>query len=156
MRGNTIKAQSKPNAPCPPAARFAVRFDGLARRGLRSAPLAVALLLMASTLASARTEILRWTHSDPSNVARFVVYYGPSSANYTIVIDVPPLQPDAQGIFTFGIDIPNDATIYVAVTAYDYVDQESGYSNEGMRSPASSEPDPALGKPGTPYVITTP
>ena len=153
-----MTTQRNPNAPCPPAARFAVRPDGLARRGLLSALLAVALLLMASTVASARTETLRWKHSDPSNVAGFVIYYGLSSANYTTVIDVPPLQPDAEGIFTFDIGVPDDATIYVAVTAYDDADLESGYSNERMRSPASAEPtptpDPALGKPGTPYVVS--
>jgi hypothetical protein len=157
-----MKAQSNPNTPCPPAARFAVRPDGLARRGLRSAPLAVALLLMVSTLASARTETLRWTHNDPANVAGFVIHYGPSSRNYVTVIDVSPLlQPDAADIFTFNIDdVPDDATIYVAVTAYNDADLESGYSNERTRSPASGEPnpepDPALGKPGTPYVVAAP
>jgi hypothetical protein len=115
---------------------------------LLSALLAVALLLMASTVASARTETLRWTHSNPSNVAGFVIYYGLSSANYTTVIDVPPLQPDAQGIFTFDIGVPDDATIYVAVTARNSADQESGYSNELRRTP--------VGKPGTPYVIPGP
>jgi hypothetical protein len=89
-------------------------------------------------------------------VAGFVVYYGPSSANYTTAIDVPPLQSDAQGIFTFGIDVPDDATIYVTLTAYDGAGQESTYSNEGMRSPALSETDPALGKPGRPYVVSGP
>jgi hypothetical protein len=163
-----MKTQSNPNAPRPSAARFAVRPDGLARRGLCCAPLVVALFLMVSTLASARTETLRWTHNDPSNVAGFTIYFGPSSANYTTVIDVPPLQSDAQGIFTFDIGVPDDATIYVAVTAYDDDDLESGYSNEKTRSPATSEPDPepdpadppepdpALGKPGTPYVVEGP
>jgi len=147
-----MTTQRNPNAPCPPAARFAVRPDGLARRGLLSALLAVALLLMASTVASARTEILRWAHSNPSNVAGFVIYYGLSSANYTTVIDVPPLQPDAQGIFTFDIGVPDEATIYVAVKAHDDAGQESGYSNELMRCPGSCVP----GQPGTPYVITGP
>jgi len=154
-----MKAQSNPNTPCPPAARFAVRPDGLARRGLRSAPLAVALLLMVSTLASARTETLRWTHNDPTNVAGFVVHYGPSYHNYTTIIDVFLPQPDG-GIYTVDIDVPDDATVHVAVTAYDDADLESGYSNERTRSPASAEPtptpNPALGKPGTPYVIAAP
>ena len=151
-----MKAQSNPNAPCPFVARFAVRPDGLARRSLCGAPLVVALLLMASTVASARTETLRWTHSDPANVAGFVIYYGLSSADYTTVIDAPPLQPDAQGIFSFDIGVPDEATIYVAVTARDDADQESRFSNERVRSPESSEPDPAIGKPGTPYVIPNP
>ena len=155
-----MKAQRNPNAPCPPAAHFAVRPDGLALCGLRSAVLAVALLLMASTVASARTEILRWTHEDPANVAGFVIYYGLSSANYTTVIEVPPLQPDGQGIFTFDISVPDEATIYVNVTAYGGDGQESGYSNERSRSPEGGEPepepDPALGRPGTPYVISVP
>jgi hypothetical protein len=151
-----MKTLSNPNAPCPPVARFAVRPDGLARRSLRIAPLAVALFLMVSTVASARTETLRWTHNAPSNVAGFVVYYGLSSGNYGTVIDVPPLQPDTLGNFTFDIDVPDDATVYVAVTAYDGAGLESGYSNEGIRSPGSSTTDPASGKPGTPYVVTGP
>ena len=148
-----MKARNNPNAPCPSAARFVVRPDSLARRGLRSVPLAVALFLMASTLASARTETLRWTHNDPSSVAEFVIYYGSSSANYTTVITVPPLQPDAQGIFTFGISVADDATIFVALTAVDDTGMESGYSNESMRGLGSG---PAIGKPGTPYVISGP
>ncbi len=125
-----MKTQRNPNAPCPTAVRFAVRPDGLARRGLRNALLAVTLLLMASTVASARTETLRWTHNDPASVAGFVIYYGLSSANYTTVIDVPPLQPDTRGIFTFDVGVPDGATIYVTVTAYDGAGRESGYSKE--------------------------
>jgi hypothetical protein len=116
----------------------------------------VALLLVASTVASARTETLRWTHSNSSNMASFAIYYGLSSANYTTVIGVPQLQPDAQGTFTFDISVPDGATIYVALTAFDGADQESDYSNEGTRSPNSSPPDPIPGKPGTPYVILEP
>jgi len=147
-----MKAQSNPNAPCSSAARFAVRPDGLARRSLRIAPLAVALLLMASTVASARTETLRWTHSDSANVASFAIYYGLSSANYTTVIGVPQPQPDAQGTFIFNISVPDDATVFVAVTASDRAGQESGYSNEKTLIPGSS----VLGMPGTPYVIQGP
>jgi hypothetical protein len=137
-----MKAQSNPNAPCPSAPRFAVRPNGLARRGLHSAPLAVALLLMASTLANARTETLRWTHNNPSSVAGFVIYSGLSSNNYDTEIDVSTLQPDAQGIFTFDIDVLDDATIYVCLTAYNDAGLESDYSNERTRSPAPPEPDP--------------
>jgi hypothetical protein len=151
-----MKAQRNPNAACPSPARFAVLPDGLAHRGLRGAPLAVALLLMASTVASARTETLRWTHNNPSNVAGFVIHYGLSSGNYTTVIDAPSLQSDAQGIFTFDIDAPDDATIYVAVTAYDDVGQVSAYPNEGTKIPDFSEQDPAIGKPGRPYVVPGP
>ena len=115
----------------------------------RIAPLAVALLLAASTGPGARIETLRWTHSDPANVASFAVYYGLSPAVYTTVIGVPPLQPDAQGIFTFDISVPDGATIYVAVTASDSLGTESGYSNEGTRGPAVSVP----GMPGAPYVL---
>jgi hypothetical protein len=111
---------------------------------------------MASTVANARTETLRWTHNNPSNVAGFVIHYGLSSGNYTTVIDAPSLQSDAQGIFTFDIDAPDDATIYVAVTAYDDVGQVSAYSNEGTKIPDFSEQDPAVGKPGTPYVVPGP
>jgi hypothetical protein len=155
-----MKNQLKPNAP----RRCAARPERLARRGLRSALLAAALFVMASTVASARTETLRWTHSDPSSVAGFIVYYGLSSANYTTAVDAPALQPNAQGIFTLGISVPDDATIFVAVTAYGFDAQESLYSNEGVHSPGSSvptptpdpsEPDPVLGKPGKPYVVDT-
>jgi hypothetical protein len=149
-----MKALSNLNAPDPPAARVAVRPNGLPHRSLHIASMAVALILTASSVASARIETLRWTHSTPSDVAGFTIYHGPSSANYTTVIDVPPLQPDAQGVFSFDIDVPDDATIYVSVTAYDGAGLESGYSNEGIRSPGSSTTDPAIGKPGTPYVVS--
>ena len=122
-----MTTQSDPNTPCPSAARLAVRPDGLARRGLHSSALAFALLLMASTLASARTETLRWTHNDLSSVSAFVIYYGMSSRNYTTVIEVPALQADAQGIFSFDIGVPDDATIYIAITARDSDDLESSY-----------------------------
>jgi hypothetical protein len=92
-------------------------------------------------------------------VAGFVIHYGPSSRNYNTVIDVFLPQPDG-GIYTVDIDVHDDATIYVAVTAYNDADLESDYSNESTRSPASAEPtptpDPALGKPGTPYVVAAP
>ena len=102
-----MKALSNLNAPYLPAARFAVRPENLARRSLRSAPLVVALLLMVSTVAGAGTETLRWTHNAPSNLAGFVIYYGLSSGDYATVIDVPALQPDSQGIFSFDIDVPD-------------------------------------------------
>jgi len=150
-----MKTQRNPNAPCPPAARLAVRSDGLARRGLRGASLAVALVLMASSVASARIENIRWTHNDPSNVAGFVIYYGLNSTDYTTIIDVPPQQPDAQGNFAFDIGVvPDDATVYVAVTAYDAAGVESGYSNEGTRSPAPPEPTPE--PTATPTPVPTP
>ena len=94
--------------------------------------------------ANARIETLRWTHVDVPNVAGFIVYYGLSSGDYTTIINVPSLQPDAQGVFTFNIDVP-EVTIYVSVTAYNSDEQESEYSNELIRR--------AVGKPGTPYVF---
>jgi hypothetical protein len=115
--------------------------DGAAMNGSKLICIA-ALLLMAPAVASARTETLRWTHSDPPNVAGFVIYYGLSSGDYTTDIDVPAPQSDAQGIFSFDIGVPDDATIYVALTAYDGDGVESYYSNEGTRSPASQEPTP--------------
>jgi hypothetical protein len=156
-----MKTEWTLSTPYPAAARFVARPDGIARRGLRSALLAATvLLLMGSTLASARTETIRWMHNDLSSVAGFVIYYGFSSGNYTNFIDVPPLQPDAQGNFSFDIGVPDDATIYLAVTAYDDAGLESDYSNEGTLSPAppepTPEPDPELGKPGTPYVVAAP
>ena len=151
-----MKAQSNPNAPCPPAARFAVRPNGLARRSSRSAPLAVALLLMASTLASARTETLRWTHNNPSSVAGFVIYSGLRSNNYDTEIDVSTPQPNAQGVFTFDINVSDDATVYVAVTAYNDAGLESDYSNERTLSPAPPEPDPEPTPAPTPEPIPEP
>lgn len=108
------------------------------------------LLLMASTVASARTESLRWTHVNPSDVLGFKVHWGLSSGVYESAIWCPPLQPDIpSGIYRFDIVVPDDATVYVVVTAYNAMMDESVYSNEGIRSIAP-------GKPGTPYVILEP
>lgn len=57
------------------------------------------------------------------DLAGYKIYYGISSGNFTIVIDV-------GNVTTYKIENLNHDTYYFAVTAYDNSGNESGYSNE--------------------------
>jgi hypothetical protein len=124
----------------------------------------MAVVLAVSAIANARTETLRWEHPSPSQVAGYYVHYGPSSGSYTTQIDVALPPPNADGTYSYDMVVPDDAELYVAVTAYDAQNQESDYSNEqlcapdqtgGGTQPPSEEPEP-LGQPGRPQLIQQP
>jgi hypothetical protein len=137
--------------------RWAVRRREFARRcfrSLRSVPLSMLLVLAVSAIAHARTETLRWEHPNPSQVAGYYVHYGAISGNYTTHINValPPVNSD--GTYSYDVEVPDDEEVYVAVTAYDALSQESAYSNEQQRlpQPPPAGPEP-LGRPGRPELI---
>lgn len=58
-----------------------------------------------------------------TDLAGYKVYYGISSGNYTVSIDV-------GNVTTYKIDDLSPGTYYFAVTAYDTSGNESDYSNE--------------------------
>jgi hypothetical protein len=88
---------------------------------------------------SSRIETLRWRNSDPdpARIEGFVVHYGPASRSYNTSVDAGWFTPDADGIFSYDLTLPDDARVYVAITAYD-AELESDYSNERLLAP---EPD---------------
>ena len=106
----------------------------------RAGILATALLAVAS-VAHARTETLRWLNTDPGRVDGFYVHYGHSSRSYTAKIDVGLPAPDGNGVHSYALEVPGNATVYVALTSYDGA-LESPYSNEQARAPKPPEPPP--------------
>jgi len=84
---------------------------------------------------------LRWTHEAPSEVAGFKVHWGTSPSRvspYSTTIDVGKPTPEAHEVygyvFSYDLEVPDAATVYVAVTAYQD-GRESPYSNERERLP---------------------
>lgn len=118
------------------------------RRILRSVPLAALLALAFATAAEARQETVRWTHALGDQVASFHIQVGTSPGTADLLnqpIGVP--TPDAQGIYSYTVDVNTDETIYIRMTAVDSDDVHSLPSNTIERSVA-------LGMPGQPVVQT--
>ena len=117
------------------------------RRHLRLAlPVALFLTGLAGT-AEARQETLRWTQDLGSQVATFHIYVGSSPGSADLLsqsIGVP--TPDANGVYSYTLDVDSNATIYVRMTAVNTADVHSTASNEIARSVA-------LGMPGQPIVV---
>lgn len=88
-----------------------------------------------------RTETLRWTHPDTSEVTGFTVHYGPASRTYTDTADVK-IPPVVSGAYQVGIAVDADADVYFAVTAYSD-EADSFFSNERCRGPAGDCAPPA-------------
>ena len=67
---------------------------------------------------------LQWDANTEPDLKGYKIYYGTSSRNYTHSVDV-------GNVTTYQLtDLTEDQTYYIAVTAYDTDDNESGYSNE--------------------------
>jgi hypothetical protein len=99
-------------------------------------------LALAST-AQARVETLRWLHPSVSDVSGFRVHIGSAPRDYDRTIEAGMPAADADGIFSFDVEVADEATVYVAVSAYNSVG-ESVPSNEGVREPdvPPEEPPP--------------
>ena len=66
------------------------------------------------------------TNADGSpltDLAGYKIYYGTSSGNYSVSVDV-------RNVTTYTVDSLSSGKYYFAVTAYDTSNNESGYSNE--------------------------
>ena len=120
------------------------------RCALTLAPIVLACLFLAAA-AQARTETLRWQDPNSGGVAGYKIHFGTQPGQHPNVTDVG-LLPMPGGIATYDLEVPDDATVYVTVTAYDDSDVESAKSNEGQRTPPPVAPEP-LGRPGRPEVV---
>lgn len=98
--------------------------------GVLGALMLVAGLCLVASGAQARQQTLRWKHPDPGAVAGFRVYVGTHSHQYTSTFDVGKPTPDASGVFSSTVSVPDGVTVYVAVAAY---------SAQGLESPLSNE-----------------
>ena len=112
-------------------------------------------LLLVAGVASAREEVLRWTHPDASGLARFQALVGSSPGNYGAPISLGLPQPDAQGVYSASISVADDANVYVAMQAVDSAGVASFPSNERYR-PSPTAPPPDGGSGGTSDISPTP
>ncbi len=85
----------------------------------------LAFLMFCSTPAAlAQTGIrLAWDPNSESNLAGYKVYYGRASRTYGTPIDV-------GNTTTYTLNLSEQGTYYIAVTAYDTLSNESDFSNE--------------------------
>jgi hypothetical protein len=124
----------------------------------RRAPIALGLgialsLVWAVDRAEARTENLEWEYPSGVAIGGFEVLYGTSSRNYTTELDVGPIAKSGDH-YAYALTVPDDATVYIAVRAYDPDGNRSLASNERVRysptAPPPTEPDPVVTEPTTP------
>lgn len=99
--------------------------------------LALTFLIGVDASAQNRTERIRWTHDKPAEVASYQIYYGTTSRQYDQVIDAGVPPTDNSGAHYFDLVVPETATIYIAVTAIDFAERPSRYSDEKVREPSS-------------------
>jgi type IV pilus assembly protein PilY1 len=87
---------------------------------------------------------LAWDPNTESDLAGYKVYYGTSSGSYTDSVDVGDVT-----MYTI-TGLTEGQTYYIAVTAYNTLNQESGYSGEV--SGVATEPSPPVTE--TPPTVT--
>ncbi len=85
-----------------------------------------------ANVSHARTETVRWIHTDPSRVDGFRIYLRYEGEGYqTPSYDGFPLP--VRGVFAVDFEVQDDRTVYFVATAYN--DAESAFSNEIERLP---------------------
>lgn len=114
------------------------------------------MVLVPASRAAARSETLRWTQVNPASVKGFHIYWGTQSRRYTQSVDTGPISPNASGVYTYAINVPDSAVVYIAVTAYNAAGQESTYSNERQRSPVASAGGSTTPSPPPPTTSPSP
>ncbi|MBM4385474.1 MAG: hypothetical protein FJ091_19135 [Deltaproteobacteria bacterium] len=105
---------------------------------------ALALTIALASAASARSELLRWQHADPTTVAGFKVYVGNAAGSYQTTLDVG-MPTASNGVFSYSLQVPDANTVFVVVSAYGPTGLEGTKSNEKRLLGL-------LGTPGKPQV----
>ena len=125
-------------------------------RRMRWMGLVAAGLLLVPTLAGARSERLRWSHTKPSDVATFEVWWGYSTTEQFAHLSVG--KPNRNGnVFRFDLVVPDDANVYVVVRAVGQNGLNSAFSNGQHRQGAPPvTPPPVTPPPVTPPPVTPP
>ena len=86
--------------------------------------LAVTILFVSTAYVYSMEVTFVWSQNTESDFAGYKIYTGPSSRNYDSVIDT-----GNQTSYKFQ-NLEEGQTVYIAVTAYDISNNESGYSSE--------------------------
>lgn len=84
--------------------------------------------------AQARTETLRWTHTDASTVTGFRVHWRAGSGS-TTTEDAGLPNRDSGGVYSYSLVVPDTADVYFYMTAYNAKNLSSNPSNEICRGP---------------------
>ena len=98
----------------------------------------LAITMMSAGMASARTEVLRWTHPDAGQVASWEAHVGSTRGGYDQVIPLSNPQVDSNGVLQSTIEVADDAVVYIALRAIGQSGERSVISNERERSPSGS------------------
>lgn len=118
---------------------FQMNFQSLATRACANAALTAILLLALAGTAQARTETIRWTHGGSIDAVGFRMYSsstpGPADSTKIADLSLAEVGPNAQGEYFYTIDVPDQDTVYVAVTAVSSQNAESFRSNEKVLAP---------------------
>ena len=91
-------------------------------------------ILISVTISYAAQVTLEWDANSEPNISGYNVYYGKSSGDYHVTLDV------GNWTTVTVADLEDDETYYFAVTAYNTDGYESGYSNEACMNCASQSP----------------
>lgn len=78
-----------------------------------------------------------WLPNSETDLAGYMIYYGPSPGEYTGIQDCG-LPDTVKGRVACTIPTVPDVATYYAATAYDKADQSSDYSNELVYDPPPS------------------
>ena len=109
---------------------------------LKSVLLALLGILVSVTISYAAQITLEWNANSEPNISGYNIYYGKSSGDYDVTLDV--------GTWTTATiaDLEDDETYYFVVTAYNTDGAESGYSNEACINCASQSSTLSSGDDG--------
>lgn len=107
-------------------------------RLLAVAALVIAAVLATASTAQARSETMRWSHA-AENIAGFRIYMSLTSGTAGSFLNEDIILAEAAqnqgGVFFESIEVPDDVTVYITLTAYTDENVESFRSNEKVLTP---------------------
>ena len=114
--------------------------------------------ILCAGVAQARTETLRWTHSEVSRVLRFEAHIGTISGNYSQIVNLGVPSANGAGVRTGDVTVGDNDDVYIALRAVGNDGTISAFSVERQRvapaPPPAPEPEPT--PPPTPAPTPTP
>lgn len=110
-----------------------------ARRRLLAGLAVAGVVAGGAGAAHARVELVRWRQPAAEPAEGFRVHVGTESNSYEDVLDLGSLVASDEGVYAVAVAVPDDFTVYVAVSAYNDAG-ESDISNESERVPGADEP----------------
>lgn len=104
-------------------------------------------LILCAGVAQARTESLRWTHSELSRVSRFEANIGPVGGSFDRVVNLGLPSPDGSNVLSANVTVGDDEDVRIRLRAIGNDGTTSSYSTVRDRlapaTPPPTEPPPA-------------